>query len=47
MKTMNQVNHTVLSTVGSCILISIAFVFSYTALQRSTTLMSHFMFLSE
>ena len=37
MKKMDQVDRTVLGTVGSCILKSIAFNFNNTALQRSTT----------
>ena len=44
---MEQVNSSVLDTVGSCMLKSIAFDFENTALQCSTTLMSHFMFLLE
>ena len=34
---MDQIDRTVLGTVGSCILNSIAFDFNNTALQRSTT----------
>ena len=37
MKKMDQVDRTVLGTVGSCILKSIAFDFNNVALQRSTT----------
>ena len=37
MKKMYKVDHTVLSTVGSCIIKSIAFDFNNTALQRPTT----------
>ena len=37
MKKMDQVDRTVLGTVGSCILKSIAFDFNNIALQRSTT----------
>ena len=37
MKKMDQVDHTVLGTVGSCILKSIAFDFNNDAIQRSTT----------
>ena len=37
MKKMNQVDRTVLGTVGSCIIKSIAFDFDKNALQRSTT----------
>ena len=37
MKKMDHIDHTVFGTVGSCILKSIAFDFSNTALQRSTT----------
>ena len=37
MKKMDQVDHTVLGTVGSCILKSIAFDFNNIASQRSTT----------
>ena len=47
MKKIDQVDHTVLGTVRSYILKSIAIDFNNTALQRSTTLMSHFMFLLE
>ena len=35
--TMKKMDHTVLGTVGSCILKSIAFDFNNTALQCSTT----------
>ena len=37
LKKMNQVDRTVLGTVGSCILKRIAFYFNNTALQRSAT----------
>ena len=37
MKKMNQVDHSVLGTVGPCIIKSIAFDFNNTALQGSTT----------
>ena len=47
MKKMDQVDRTVLGTVGSCILKIIAFDFNNTALQRSITEISHFMFLLE
>ena len=47
MKKMDQVDRTVLCTVGSCILKCIAFDFNNTALQRSTTKMSHVIFLLE
>ena len=47
MKTMYQVDRTVIGTVGPCILKSIAFGFNNTALQSSRTAMSHFMFLLE
>ena len=47
MKKIDQGDRTVLGAVGSCILKSIAFGFNNTALQCSTTKMSHFMFLLE
>ena len=45
MKKIDQVDRTVLDTFGSCILKGIAFDFNNAELQRSTTYVSHFMFL--